>query len=743
MREEIYDIGGMHCAACSSSIERVTRKIKGVEISEVNLPMNRMRIVYDENLVDKNIIISKIERAGFTAEIHTEEEKPEKKIDSTDELKKQKQSLILSIVLGSILMFISMGQMMLPNLPFPDIINMHTHPVNFAIIQMILAMWVMFLGRNFFTGGLGSLLRGNPNMDSLVALSSGASFIYSLVMTFMISDNHHLVHNLYYESAAVILALISLGKYLEFGSKEKTKEAITKLMNLTPDRAILVVDDKEKEVETSSLKVGDTVLVKAGMKIPADGIVIKGGGSVNEAMITGESLPVTKEEGVEVVGGSLSVDGALYINVTKVGGDTTLAKIIKFVEEAQGRKAPISRTADKVAGVFVPIVIVISIVSALTWLIFGADLPFAVNIFTSILVIACPCAMGLATPTAIIVGTGVGAANGILIRSGEALETGHKVDVCVLDKTGTITEGHPEVTDIVGEDKLFVMEVSYLLEKLSNHPIAKAICEKYLSMNTPKDAEFKDFSEISGKGLSATDSNNIKLHIGKPEYLRELGYSTEKYDFDINKFQREGKTCMPVAFGDVIIGVVAVSDIIKEDSAEAIKSIKSKGVKTVMITGDNQQAAEYIGKISGVDEVIANVMPTDKADYVKKYQQEGSTVMMVGDGINDAPALVQADVGVAIGSGSDIAIDSADIVLIKNKLSDVDKTISLGRHTIKNIKQNLFWAFFYNVLAIPLAAGLFYPAFKLLLTPMIGAIAMSLSSIFVVTNALRLKTKKL
>ncbi len=746
MKEEIYDITGMHCAACSSAIERVTRKLEGVEVSEVNLPMNRMRIVYDENLVDRDLIVKKISRAGFGADLRVEdEEKSEKRepLEKSDELKEKKIDLIFSILFGAILMFISMGQMMFPSLPFPDIISMKTHPVNFALIQMLLAIVVIFIGRHFFIGGFSSLFRLNPNMDSLVALSSTASFTYSLVMTFMMTDDPSLVHNLYFESSAVILALISLGKYLEFGSKEKTKEAITKLINLTPDKAILVTEAGELEVPTSDLKVGDTVLVKAGMKIPADGNVVRGGGSVNEAMITGESLPVFKDLGSEAVGGSLSVDGALYIQISRTGQDTTLAKIIKFVEDAQGRKAPISRTADKVAGVFVPIVIALSTLSALVWLFMGAEASFAIKIFTSILVIACPCAMGLATPTAIIVGTGIGAENGMLIRSGEALEFTHKVDVCVLDKTGTITEGHPKVTDLIADDKLLLMQMAYQLEKLSNHPIANAICEKYLAMGPAIDEELSEFNEVSGKGLNAVNADGDILYIGKPEYLMELGYSMGNMEEEIERLQGEGKTCMPVAVGNKLVGLIAVADTIKEDSEFAIKALKAQGVKTVMITGDNRAAAEHIGNIAGVDEVIADVMPTEKADYVKKYQEDGSIVMMVGDGINDAPALAQADVGCAIGSGSDIAIDSADIILIKDKLTDVSKLISLGRHTIRNIKQNLFWAFFYNVLAIPLAAGAFYPAFGILLSPMIGAVAMSASSIFVVTNALRLKTKKI
>lgn len=757
MREEVYDIGGMHCAACSSAVERVTRKLPGVESSDVNLPLNRLTITYDEEKASSDDIISKIEKAGFSAKIHKSEENSS--AVSVDEsllgtsapmfssvenasLSQEKKSLITSVTFTGLLLVVSMGHMIAPNFPLPDIFSPDTHPVNMAILQMVLAIPVLFFGRRFFTRGFSSLFRGNPNMDTLVALSSSASFIYSLVTTFLITDSPHLVHNLYYESAAVVVALVSVGKYMEASSKEKTKSVIVKLVELAPETAILVEEGAQREVLSANIKVGDTVLIKAGARVPLDGIVTSGSGSINEAMLTGESMPVSKSEGSEVIGGSVSVEGALYVKVTRVGEDTTLSQIIRFVEDAQGKKAPISRMADKVSGIFVPIVMAVAIGSAIIWYLFGKDVAFAIKIFTSVLVIACPCAMGLATPTAVIVGTGLGASRGILVRSGEALEMAHKVGVVIFDKTGTITEGSPVVTDIVSEDRETLMQTAYALESLSEHPLAKAVCAASEKIGISEAEPISKFENIDGRGILGFNVDGCRLLAGSVAFMEEIGVDISQYKKDIEELQAMGKTTICVV-ADKLLGVIGVSDKIREGSRFSIERIKAMGVKTVLLTGDNRAAAEHVGSIVDVDEVVAEVLPTEKADVVKRYQDSGKVVMMVGDGINDAPALVQAEVGCAIGSGSDIALDSADIILMKSDLADVARAINLSRLTIRNIKQNLFWAFFYNVLGIPIAAGVLYPSFGTLLSPMFGALAMSLSSLFVVSNALRLRGKDL
>ncbi len=741
MREEIYDIVGMHCAACSSSIERVTRKLPGVKESNVNLPLNRLTILYDETQTSSEDIVNKIKKAGFSASLKTEEKAVEKEVDGIT-LKKEKISLILSISFAGLLMLISMGQMLFPNLPIPDIISMNTHPVNFALIQLLLTVPVLILGKKFFIGGFSSLFHLTPNMDALVALSSTASLIYSIVMTFLITDNPHAVHNLYYESSAVVVALVSVGKYLEEKNKEKTKSAITALMALTPDTAILVDENGQWDVPVSMIKTGDTVLVKHGAKIPLDGVVIDGTGSADESMLTGESNPVEKQIGSEVNGGSISLGGALYVKVTRVGEDTTLAKIIKFVEDAQNKKAPIARTADKVAGFFVPLLIIIGLVAGIIWFIVNRDFSFALKIFTSVLVIGCPCAMGLATPTAIIVGTGLGAKKGILIRNGAALETTHKAEVVIFDKTGTVTEGKMSVTDIIGEDKSKLLSTAFSLEKLSQHPISRAICEKAKAEESPE-IEITEFESLAGNGILGKNSENKQILAGNARLMAEHDIDLSAFSEEVSALEESGKTPVFVSEGTQLLGIIAVADTVKKDAKEALEKMKRLGLKTVMLTGDNKKTAEYIGKSLGFDKIVSEVLPTEKAEVVKKYQNYGKTVIMVGDGINDAPALTQADIGCAIGSGSDIAIESAEIVLMKGDLSDVARAIKLSRLTIRNIRQNLFWAFCYNSLAIPIAAGVLFPAFGILLSPMIGALAMSLSSLFVVSNALRLKTYKI
>ena len=576
-------------------------------------------------------------------------------------------------------------------------------------------------------------------MDSLVAIGSGTSLIYSIVMTFTLSHNPHAVHNLYFESSAVVVALVMLGKFFERKSKAKTAKALEKLMELTPDTAVLFKDGKEYEIPTAEIKVGDILLIKSGAKIPLDSVVTEGTSTVNEAMLTGESLPIDKKQGDKVYGGSVNLDGALYVKVTHVGEDTTLAKIIKFVEEAQSKKAPISKTADKVAGVFVPVVIAIAVISAIIWLIVGKDIAFALKVFTSVLVIACPCALGLATPTAIMVGTGLGASNGILIRNGEVLEISHNVKAVVFDKTGTLTLGKPAVTDYNGNKNAIAFAAA--CETGSNHPLARAIIGYAEELNIKYTAP-EEFKTVSGKGVTAVVNKN-EIAVGKKEFLEELGINTHAFANDFTRLAGEGKSLSFIAINSECVGLFAIADTLKKNAAATVKKLKKHGIKTVILSGDNRLSAEYIGKTLGVDEVYAEVLPDQKAEIIKEIQQKYGTVMMVGDGINDAVALSQADVGCAIGSGSDIAIESSDIVLVKSDIIDVYKAINLSRLTIKNIKQNLFWAFCYNTVCIPIAAGLLYAFGGPLLNPMLAGLAMSFSSVFVVGNALRLRGKKL
>ena len=750
MKEERYDISGMHCAACSASVERVTRKLPGVERSDVNLTTGIMTICYDEKQVTPEQIVAKVEKAGFGAALHPEHREevvaaPARKDSEEAELKRKKTELIVSAVLSVALLYVSMGQMLpfgLPSLPLPDIVSMHTHGVNFALIQLLLAVPVLYCGRRFFTGGFKALFHGNPNMDSLVAIGSACSFAYSVVMTFLISDEPSYVHNLYYESSAVVLTLVSLGKFLESRNMQKTKGAITALMRLSPDTAILA--DNGREVPTKQLKVGDVVLVKPGARIPADGTVTDGESSVNEAMLTGESLPVEKDAGSEVIGGSVNLNGVLYIRVTRTGEDTTLARIIRFVEDAQGRKAPISKVADRVAGVFVPVVMSIALIAAVVWAMAGQEFSFVLRVFTSVLVIACPCALGLATPTAIMVGTGLGAKHGILIRSGEILEVTHSVDTVVLDKTGTVTEGTPAVTEVLSlkEDELELVAVAAAVEAISAHPLATAIT------TYAKEKGFTDlprperFENLSGRGLRA-DLGGTEVLAGNRRLLEERGIDVSRLAEQADRMATQGQTPMYFAQNGQLLGLISVADPVKVTSAAAIARMKELGIHTVLLTGDNRAAADHIGALVGVDEVIAEVLPEEKAGVVERLQAQGRTVMMVGDGINDAPALTSATVGCAIGSGSDIAIESADIVLMRSDLQDVPRALQLSRLTLRDIKENLFWAFCYNTIGIPIAAGVLVPFGGPLLSPMFAGAAMSLSSVCVVGNALRLGRAKL
>lgn len=749
MKTETYLIEGMHCAACSAAVERVTRRIDGVARSDVNLTMNRMTIEYDESKVTPQLIISKIEKAGYGAR-QLEAKKEEKKdLDAEEKaqeaaFRRERNGIIAALVLAAVLLYISMGSMF--GAPLPDIIDMHTHAVNFALVQLLLSTVIMYIGRRFYVSGFKALRHLNPNMDSLVAIGSTAAYIYSLVVLFLLSDNPSLVHDgLYFESAAVVVTLVSLGKHMESASKHKTTGAIRRLMALTPDTAVLRGENGSlTEVPTGILRVGDVVLVRPGERVPLDGEVVEGEGGVDESMLTGESLPVDKAPGSEVIGGSIGVNGSLYVRITRVGADTTLSKIIKIVEDAQGKKAPISKIADKVAGVFVPIVMAIAVLAAIVWLIAGQEVSFVLKVFTSVLVIACPCAMGLATPTAIVVGTGLGAQNGILIKSGEALETLHGVNTAVLDKTGTVTEGKPAVTDVLcaGAERGEILAVASAVEAASAHPLAEAVLRAAGEEGICSSAQVTGFENLSGRGLSAQLGGEGVL-VGSPRLMEESGVDISAISGEAERLSGEGKTVMFVARGGALLGAIAVADPVRETSAAAIARLKEMGLRVVLLTGDNSRAANYIGAQVGADEVIAEVLPGDKADVVRSIQEKGGRVIMVGDGINDAPALTQADVGCAVGGGSDIAIESADVVLMKDDLGDVPKAVRLSRLTITNIKENLFWAFCYNTIGIPIAAGVLYPFFGILLSPMIGALAMSLSSVCVVGNALRLRGKKL
>ncbi len=794
MTTQQYHIDGMSCAACSSAVERVTRKLTGVESSNVNLTTNRMVITYDEGQVTPEMICEKVSKAGFSASLIVEEEQNKQKEEEEwqqqeEQLAAVKRRVITAVCFAVPLLYISMGHMLPFTLPLPAFMEMDKNPLNFALAQLILTVPVLICGRRFYLVGIRSLLKGNPNMDSLVAIGTGSAFIYSLVMTIGIPGDHMKAHQLYYESAAVVVTLVMLGKFMESRSKGKTSEAIRKLMELAPDTAILYENGTEREVETSTVAVGQHILIKPGSRIPLDGILVQGNSSVDESMLTGESIPVEKQTGDSVIGGSMNYNGAMEVEVTHVGSDTTLSKIIKMIEDAQGKKAPISKLADKVAGYFVPAVMGIALAAALLWWIFGGkELSFVLTIFVAVLVIACPCALGLATPTAIMVGTGVGAGHGILIKSGEALEICHKVDAVILDKTGTITEGKPRVTDVNvisaavveqvwklesssvpgsvppaadenqegiaakdstkeakasgDENKEHLLGIAASCEQMSEHPLGQAIVqaarEKQMDLVMPE-----AFESITGAGIITT-WKGWKVAVGNRRLLDHLhvpvSQDTEK---TASEYANTGKTPMYVVIDGRLAGIVCVADTIKETSVEAVEKIKSLGVAVYMVTGDNERTARYIGKLAHVDQVVAEVLPEDKAQVVNRLQNEGKTVMMVGDGINDAPALVQADVGCAIGNGSDIALESGDVVLMKSDLMDVYRAIKLSKATIRNIKQNLFWAFFYNSLGIPVAAGVLYLLGGPLLSPMLGGFAMSLSSVCVVGNALRLRNLKL
>lgn len=740
MTEKVFIIGGMSCAACSASVERVTNRIDGVSSCSVNLTTSKMNVIFDGTKETEEKIITAVQKAGFTI-IEEQKEKFTVKQNKKDNTK---APIIASFILCALLLYVSMGTMMIDWLPIPPIFHHKNYPYNFAILQMLLTIPIMFIGRKFFINGFRSLFLLHPNMDSLVAIGSTASFLYSLYITFTIPlSPHSIIHELYFESAAVVLTFIMLGKFLENRNKEKTKDTIKKLMSLSPDTAVVFENETEITVKTSELKIDDIVIIKPGAKIPTDCVVIKGESSVDESMLTGESIPVNKKADDNLTGGSINCDGVLYAKVKSIGEDTTLHKIIKIVEDAQGKKAPIAKIADKVAGVFVPTVIAIAIVTAIVWIIVSGDYSLTLKAFVSVLVIACPCALGLATPTAIMVGTGLGASNGILIKSGEALERANNTKVIVFDKTGTLTKGKMTVDNIFcnTEKNQFLNQLA-TVESLSEHPVAKAVCEYADEQNIKFEHDFADFKNISGKGLYALALNGDEYFCGNERLLNENNISTEEFQFEAEKSLSEGKTVVYLSKNGKALGFVSISDTLREESKEIIYKLKQMDIKTVMLTGDNRSSAEYIGNQLAIDEIFSQVLPSEKADVVEKLKEQG-TVMMVGDGINDSPALATADIGTAVSNGSDIAIESADIVLMNSDLNCVLKSVILSKLTIRNIKQNLFWAFLYNCIGIPIAAGLLYPFFGILLNPMFAGITMSLSSVCVVGNALRLKTKKL
>ena len=738
IQSHTYKIEGMTCSACANRVEKVTKKMTGVESAVVNFATEKLSVSYDADAISFGDIKAKVEKAGYKL-IREDEQKVEEKRKKLDEKGKLLWRLVLSLIFAVPLLTITMGHMI--GMPLPKIIDPMINPLNFAMIQLVLTIPVMIIGYKFYYIGYKNLFKLSPNMDSLIAIGTSAAFIYSLYGTYKIYTGHgSYAMSLYYEAAVTILALITLGKYLEAISKGKTSQAIKKLMGLAPKTATIVRDGKELVIPIDEVIVGDIVIVKPGEKLPVDGEVIEGATAVDEAMLTGESIPVEKTIGSKVIGASINKTGFIKYKATKVGKDTALSQIIKLVEDAQGSKAPIAKMADIIASYFVPIVIGLAILASIGWIIAGENGVFALTIFISVLVIACPCALGLATPTAIMVGTGKGAEYGVLIKGGEALEITHQIDTIVFDKTGTITEGKPVVTDIItstiSEDELLAIAASS--EKGSEHPLGEAIVKGAEERNI-KFKEISNFKAIPGHGIQVEIEGKTIL-LGNKKLMDENSIEVGELGIKSDKLANEGKTPMYIAINNKLEGIIAVADTVKPSSKEAIENLHKMGIKVAMITGDNKKTAHAIAKQVGIDIVLAEVLPEDKANEVKKLQETGSKVAMVGDGINDAPALAQADIGIAIGTGTDVAIESANIVLMKGDLRDVATAIKLSKATIRNIKQNLFWAFGYNVLGIPVAMGVLHIFGGPLLNPMIGAAAMSLSSVSVLANALRLRS---
>ena len=750
LKDVELDIDGISCQVCVNKIEKKVSKLNGVKSVIVNLANSRGKIVYDSDVIKLSEILEVMKKMGYTGTKHEESSENLKDKEKEEHLKREFLEFKIAIVFSAVVFYIAMGTMV--GLPVPSIISPDINPLNFAIIQFILALPVVYIGRRFYTVGIKQLFMRSPSMDSLIATGTGSALLYSIYGTFKIAEgNYHYVHSLYYESAVVILALILLGKYLEGVSKGKTSEAIKKLMSLKSKKANLVRNGEIVQVDIEEVEKGEILLVKPGESIPVDGKVIDGNSTVDESMLTGESIPIDKAAGDIVYGASINKNGSLKIEATAVGKDTVISKIIKLVENAQGSKAPIAKIADKVSAYFVPIVMIIATAAGIIWYYLGSrgiveinNTPsiFALTIFISVMVIACPCSLGLATPTAIMVGTGRGAELGILIKSGEALEKAHKVNTVVFDKTGTLTEGKPKVTDILtmeGYKENDTLQIAGALELHSEHPLGEAIVEeaKNRGLVFP---QVNDFISITGQGVyGKIEESEVLIGNVKLMKAKNIEITMEK---ELDELASQGKTPMYMAIDGKFLGIIAVADVMKEEAVDTIKELKERGYKIGMITGDNKITAEAIGKQVGIDMIFAEVTPEDKYLKVKELQEEGYNVAMVGDGINDSPALVQADVGIAIGGGTDIAMESADIVLMKRNLKDVLTAMDLSNATIRNIKQNLFWAFIYNTLGIPIAAGLLYPFTGHLLNPMIAGGAMAMSSVSVVTNALRLKNFK-
>ena len=739
-RNVTLEIEGMTCASCSAAVERALKKQNGVSSASVNLATNKATVSYDPALIKLGTLKKAVENAGYKAS--------EAVVVNVDEDAKRRQAalkdmtirLLMATVFAIPLLYIAMGHMF-PSLKIvlPDFMNHHKQPLNFALVQLFLSLPILYAGRKFFTIGMKTLFKGSPNMDTLVAIGTGAAFLYGVYNTIGIYlGNFDLVNELYFESAGVVITLILLGKWLEERSKGKTSQAIKKLMGLTPKTAHLLVDGETTDVALDDVAVGDMLLVKPGERIPVDGIVVSGQSAVDESMLTGESLPVDKSVGDKVTGGSLNRNGMLTMKAKAVGEATALAQIIKLVEDAQGQKAPIAKLADIISAYFVPVVIVIAFLSAGFWAMQGESFSFILNRFVTILVIACPCALGLATPTAIMVGTGRGAQLGVLYKGGEALETAHHVNAVIFDKTGTLTKGEPTLTDLIsyGRDENELLTLLASAESSSEHPLALAITQTATQRGL-KLLPVQSFTAISGRGLSASVDNH-EILIGNPNWMTENGVVFDDLS-QLDAWSDQGKTVLLAAIDKKAEGMIAVADVVKDSSKEAVAKLKKMGIKIAMITGDNQKTADAIAKQVGIDWVLAEVLPQDKGNEVDKLKQQGYTVAMVGDGINDAVALAKADTGIAIGSGTDVAMESADIVLMRSDLNDVVSALKLSKATLTNIKQNLFWAFIYNIIGIPFAAGVFYYFGGPQLNPVFAGAAMALSSVSVVTNALRLR----
>ncbi|NLW51888.1 MAG: heavy metal translocating P-type ATPase [Tissierellia bacterium] len=746
-----FDVNGMTCSACSLAVEKSVKKIDGVKDVNVSLLTNSMHVDYEDG-VNPDSIIEAVQKAGYDAKLkgNTKEKSisPREVIDK--ELESLKKRLLVSIPLMIILMYVAMGHMM--NLPYPELLSGVSGSGVMIFTQLLLTLPILYVNRIYFINGFKSLFNGSPNMDSLVALGSSAGVVYGIFSTYMIlhglgTNNqemvHKYMHDIYYESSAMILTLITVGKYLETKSKQKTTDSINKLIDIQPDFVLVIRNGIEEQIAVADVMTDDLIRIKPGERIAVDGVIVEGYSSLDQQAITGESIPVEVKENDNVISGSVNQNGSFIMKATKVGEDTTISKIIQLIEEASASKAPISKMADKISSIFVPVVIGLSILAFVVWMALGYGFEFAFSIAVAVLVISCPCALGLATPVAMMVATGKAADNGIIVKSAEALEQLHNVDVMIFDKTGTITKGKPVVTDIISIDNFpydKILEIAYSIENNSQQPLASAIINKAKEKGA-KLLDIKNFESFTGKGIKA-DIDDITYYIGNDKLMKDVGVYQASLEEFANDYSNQGKTSVFLFDAKKVLAILAISDSIKETSIEAIKEIKKLGIKTVMLTGDNQLTAKSMADKVGLDEFKAQLLPQDKDAIVSQYQSEGNIVAMVGDGINDAPALIRSDVGIGIADGTDIAIDSADLVLMKSDLQDIVNAVKLSKKTIVNVKENLFWAFIYNVLAIHVALGVFFIPFGLKLNPMIGAFAMSLSSVFVVSNALRLKNFK-